>query len=224
MIEDYSCAFKLSRRKLLRRLAGQIVRDIRPDIVYRNIPFGCSQLDIHSDGEIVILAVKTLSAHGASLIVREFQVPKYKLYNLLLSSKVTKPFNKNNMGAIVRDRHLAKQISQGIAQFVYQSRRSQEVWFFPFYGDTFAFEKTGSFIDPFTKLGKIEGNVILPHSYSSTSIPVSGIVNVYNDDEYRNIAASLDFKIYRALGLKRHWATTYPLYSEINSNIPIKAA
>lgn len=197
--------------KALKKLAGQISRTIKNDTTYRNIPFGNSQLDIHSDGKTVLLAAKVLSPGKKSFKVREFQMPVSKLQKFLVGDEMrTASFDNSNITLYFNEEKVMKQISIGIAQLVYDGKKN-ETWIFPFYNRVIAFKKSYSTrrLDGGVASMEISSNNLLPPILfpvsgvilSRENFPVSGFIlsreNKILHSHFVDISA--EFKIYRTL-------------------------
>lgn len=218
--------------KALKKLASQIARTIKVDTTYRNIPFGYSQLDIYSDGEIALLAVKVLSISKKRLNVQEFQIPSTKLKSFLIGAEMRKITEKIDVELGFHEKRIIKQISQGLAQLVQDSDRKKETWVFPFYNQAIVFVKDKStiredtlYFEGKTKRMKIDKN-------SAISIPVilfdvQGIL-IRKEEKFANSAfvhMSLDYQIYRTLTYNNCSFATVKDYREIaESSIMLDAA
>lgn len=211
--------------KALKKLAGQIVRTIKDDTTYRNIPFGDAQLDIHSDGKIVLLAVKVLDFTKNSFNVREFQMPLTKLRKFLMGSEMRRFINNSDMIIISDDRKILKQISQGIAEIVYDSKAKKETWVFPFHNRMIVFKKEVNIFGFDGLVGRI---AFLDDAEINSNVfhSVSGLVlrdcNDYAKKHFTHM--SIEFRIYRFLTTRNGNQTdSNKDYQEVSDSFAINA-
>lgn len=188
--------------KALKKLAAQIARTIKVDTTYRNIPFGDAQLDIHSDGETVLLAVKILDSAKKSFKVSEFQMPVSKFRKFLVSSEMRMLINNSDISISRNDFELLKQASQGIAQLINDSQKKNEKWLFPLHDHLIYLKKQRLRAD----YKGVEGQLsIVPYegikNFSRDCFGFSGIL--FSDEEvfarFHFTQLSLEYGIYRAL-------------------------
>lgn len=192
--------------KALKKLAGKIVRTIKDDTTYRNIPFGDAQLDIHSDGETVLLAVKVLDFSRNSFNVREFQMPLSKLRKFLMGPEIRRFVNNSDMIITFDDRKILKQISQGIAEIVYDSKAKKETWVFPFHNRMIFFKKDGN------DSNSLKGHIAFLDAENLNAYdlqPVQGILLRNHRDFVKKhfTHMSIEFSIYRALTKRNGYQT-----------------
>lgn len=193
--------------KALKKLAAQISRTIKDDTTYRNIPFGDAQLDIHSDGENVLLAVKILDSAKNSFNVREFQMPFPKLQKFLVGEEMRILINNSDISISRSDENIMKQISQGIAQLINDSQKKNEKWLFPFHDHLIHLKKQRLRADYKGVEGQLSIVPYVPYRganplyFSGDCSVFSGIL--FSDEEiFAQINfthLSLEYGIYRAL-------------------------
>lgn len=201
-----------SYQKALKKVAVQIANNIKVDVVYRNVPFGPSQLDIHSDGDNVILAVKVLTGTDDAFNVREFQTPVSKFRKFLTSDKVQEMFPKRVSRVFLDDIYLTKQISQGISQLMHNSKKQSykeknETWVFPFYNHfiTFHKNKVKSYRAYYDSSGFFDNQDVIEGVISQVRIdskntqpdPIEFFVRGF--ETYPSKRYCLDYSIYEAL-------------------------
>lgn len=191
--------YRKSYNKALKKLAGQISRTIRPNVTYRNIPFGFSQLDIHTDGMNTLLAVKVFEKEK-EMRVSEFHIHSSNLRKFLISDEMMEIFNPADTDhvEILMEDYVFKPISQGIAQIVYDSKDKKEYWVFPFYKNAISFEKVLFAFNSKKSADSLVGNVFMiklgkNEKYRTASYTVNGFAA---DD---NIHDCLEYWVFTAL-------------------------
>lgn len=214
-----------SYQKALKKLAVQLAQNIKTDVVYRNIPFGTSQLDIYSDGKNAILAVKSLSQADAAFKVREFQIPVSKLRKFLVSDEMKEMFGKGVSDIFLDHNTLVKQISQGISQLLHNSNKKvDETWIFPFYNYIISFTVTDVFYVQRADKDKVVGwmstvQINGSQNHSSPEYIVEGL------EDYQTRLHCLDYSIYKILNkISVNKIITAWDYSLMNENIAVIAA
>lgn len=210
--------------RALKKLAAKIVRTVKDDTTYRNIPFGDAQLDIHSDGETVLLAVKVLDFSRNSFKVREFQMPLSKLRKFLMGSEMRRFINNSDMIITFDDRKILKQISQGIAEIVYDSKAMKETWVFPFHNRMIVFKKDSV---PSDSLNGYIAFLDVENLNDYNFQPVQGILLRNHNDLVKKhfIHMFIEFRIYRSLTKQNGYQTESDIdYQEVSDFFFIEAS
>lgn len=113
-------------------LAHKIVSNAVEGVVYSNIPFGNSFLDIHIDGECGFIVFKTIVE--GELNIRELQASSGNTVNVLLNNISFDNWQNNRNEEVLTEENI-KRISEGIVSLVRNSRNPvlPDCWVFPFF-------------------------------------------------------------------------------------------
>lgn len=209
--------------KALKKLAAQISRTIKPNITYRNIPFGFSQLDLHTDGETTLVAVKVFE-RSKEMKIREFQIPASELRKFLISDEMLEIFNPiDGMNVLMKD-YIVKPISQGVSQIMHHSENNKETWVFPFYKKSIVFTKRMFYSDNGVNAVALRGNIYMVDLSRKNSVSFPNqVVEGYENCE--DVYVSLEYRIFNALTkLFSDYVLSGPAYLEIDRKISIVAA
>lgn len=210
----------ISYNKALKKLAGQIVRTIKDDTTYRNIPFGYAQLDIHSDGENVLLAVKVLNSTKDAFNLREFQMPLSKLQKFLISDEMQNNSWVPASSIFYNDYRVLKQISTGIAEIVNDAGNKDKSWMFPFYDTLIVLKKKKSVVG-----AMFNGTIgFVPFRERHNEVPLflmhGGFLMNKVNGGYRELLGnrSLDFNIYHNLTRNGFFLQNFENYKQVDEN------
>lgn len=113
----------------LNSLGHKIVRDIKTDKTYTNIPFGRSLLDLHTDGEFVFITIKTVV--NGEMIVEEIRDSLANLSYHLQAFKFEKRWEKADVNVVFTPETM-KQIAVGISRLLHDSD-VKDSWIFPYF-------------------------------------------------------------------------------------------
>lgn len=114
----------------LKNLAKKISQTIKDDKTYSNIPFGKSLIDVYSDGENAIIAVKTVV--DKRMMIEEQHTTKPYIHGYLHPFKIKRHW-KNCDDKAPFTKESAKQICVSIAQLILDSDLKEDVWVFPYF-------------------------------------------------------------------------------------------
>lgn len=114
-------------------LTHKIVSNAVEGIVYSNIPFGNSFLDIHIDGECSFIVLKTVVE--GELSIQELHASSGNTVNVLLNNISFDNWQNNRTEEIFTKENI-KRISEGIVSLVRNSQNPllPDCWIFPFFG------------------------------------------------------------------------------------------
>lgn len=206
--------------KALKKLAGQIVRTVKPDTTYRNIPFGEAQLDIHSDGENVLLAVKVLNYAKDAFDLREFQMTLSELKKFLISDEMQSNSWVPASSIFYNDYRVLKQISTGIAEIVNDAGNKDKSWMFPFYDTLIILKKKKQVLQ-----GMVDGTIgFIPFRERHNEVPMfpmhGGFLMNKVNEKYSEILGrrSLDFNIYHNLTRNGFYLQNFNDYKKVDEN------
>lgn len=113
----------------LSALGHKIVRDIKADKTYTNIPFGRSLLDLHTDGEFVFITIKTVV--NGEMIVEEIRDSLANLSYHLQAFKFENRWEKADVNVVFTPETM-KQITVGISRLLHDSD-VKDSWIFPYF-------------------------------------------------------------------------------------------
>lgn len=114
----------------LNAISHKIARDIKADTTYQNIPFGRSLLDIHTDGDLVFITIKTVV--NGEMVLEEIRDSVPNLSYHLQAFKFERRWENADVNIDFTPETL-KQISVGISQLIHSSDVKQDMWVFPYF-------------------------------------------------------------------------------------------
>ena len=192
----------------LNSLGHKIARDIKADTTYQNIPFGRSLLDIHTDGDLVFITIKTVV--NGEMVLEEIRDSVANLPYQLQAFKFEKRWENADVEIDFTPETL-KQISVGISQLIHSSDVKQDVWIFPCFNFFVSVEvdnvkrsqgrkwiKGSAYLQAFDDEFGCGGGIFGTFLRESEELKV----NRWGHTEY---VVRLDYVIHRALGIFNRW-------------------
>lgn len=194
----------------LKALATKISQTIKEDKTYSNIPFGKSLIDVHSDGENTIIAVKTIVDGKQN--VQEIHTSPYYIVGYLQPSKLKENWAKSDDQIVLTKENL-KQITESISHLIHDSGNSEDSWVFPYYNYTITVNTES--VRKYRGRRYISGSAGILDFYGDYGSGGSFSGTIVEDDEilrnseYKD-TMKMGFSLHRCLGSEKlGWSTIF---------------